>query len=245
MRTMISRSFSRLRTSQPIPHFSSVAGWKFSTSTSDCRMSAFSSSAPSGLRRSSVADFLLRVSDSQGSESPQGVRVPKRRSASPMPGSSSLITSAPNSASCVEQNGPARKLDTSITLTPSSGLTPVFSAACASAIGLTPVSCGRDALDHREHALGLVENRIVHELPVELERRRAGGLGLREGRDDAPGARDLALARREGGVRHRHLIRMDAELPLEAQAADAFGGGAEAVRVLEVDPHGVERRLEP
>ena len=52
--------------------------------------------------------FLLRDSDSQGSESPHSVIVPNRRVASPTPGSSTLITSAPNSPSCVAAKGPAR-----------------------------------------------------------------------------------------------------------------------------------------
>src|ERR1700741_2423810 len=85
--------------------------------------SRLSSAAPSALRRSSVAAFLFRHSESHGSESPHCVIVPNLRSASPTLGSSSLITSAPNSASCVAQNGPARKVDTSITRQPPSGVT--------------------------------------------------------------------------------------------------------------------------
>ncbi len=86
-----------------------VPGWKFSTSTSAWATSRFSRSAPSGLRRSSVADFLLRHSCSQGRESPLSVMVPNLRRGSPTLGSSILITSAPNSASCVAQNGPGEE----------------------------------------------------------------------------------------------------------------------------------------
>jgi len=83
----------------------------------------FSNSAPSGLRKSSVADFLFRHSESQGSVSPFGVTVPNLRKGSPITGNSSLITSAPNSASCVVAKGPEIKVETSITRTPSSGNT--------------------------------------------------------------------------------------------------------------------------
>src|SRR5215813_15130605 len=56
------------------------------------------------------------------SESPDFDGVPKRRKGSPIFGSSTLITSAPNSASCVVQNGPEMKLDRSRTRMPWSGL---------------------------------------------------------------------------------------------------------------------------
>src|ERR1700679_1861801 len=62
--------------------------------------------------------FLLRDSDSQGNVSPHSVIVPNRRVASPTPGSSTLMTSAPNSASCVAANGPARNDATSSTRQP-------------------------------------------------------------------------------------------------------------------------------
>ena len=68
-----------------------------------------------------MTDFLLRLSLSQTRVSPHSVALPKRRSGSPMRGSSTLITSAPNSASKVAQNGPAMKVAMSSTRTPSSG----------------------------------------------------------------------------------------------------------------------------
>ena len=121
MRTITSRGLISFKVSQPRPHFSSVPGWKFSTITSAFSASSLRMRAPSGVRMSSVIDFLLRHSESQGSESPLSVIVPKRRSGSPTWGSSTFNTSAPNSASWVEQKGPARKLETSRTRMSSSG----------------------------------------------------------------------------------------------------------------------------
>jgi hypothetical protein len=70
---------------------------------------------------SKVIDFLFLHSDSHGSESPFSVMVPNLRRASPMVGNSTFKTSAPNSANCVEQKGPAKKLETSRMRTLSSG----------------------------------------------------------------------------------------------------------------------------
>lgn len=103
MRTITRRGLISRSVSQPRPHFSRVPGWKFSTITSTIPTRRLRMAAPSGVRMSSVMDFLLRHSDSHGSESPDSVIVPKRRSASSMRGSSTFHTSAPNSASCVEQ----------------------------------------------------------------------------------------------------------------------------------------------
>ena len=58
-----------------------------------------------------MIDFLFRDSWSQMRLSPVSLAlaVPKRRSGSPTPGCSILMTSAPNSASRVPQNGAARE----------------------------------------------------------------------------------------------------------------------------------------
>ena len=120
---MIRRGLIACSTSHPMPHFSIVPGWKFSTRISASAHMRLSNSAPSGLRKSSVADFLFRHSESQGSVSPLGVTVPNLRKGSPTTGNSSLITSAPNSANCVVAKGPEMKVETSMTRTPSSGNT--------------------------------------------------------------------------------------------------------------------------
>jgi hypothetical protein len=62
------------------------------------------SATPSSDRRLRVIEALLRASDSQASvESARSVGVPKRRNGSPLRGSSTLITSAPNSLRIVAQ----------------------------------------------------------------------------------------------------------------------------------------------
>src|SRR3546814_6220348 len=106
--------------------------------------------------------------------------LPKRRNASPTFGNSSLTTSAPNSANCVEQNGPARKLDTSIIFKPSSGRTPAALSCmpvssvlhcggrhvtrCAGHVSAG--SCrlrGGNPLRGIQHSLGRINNRVVDE----------------------------------------------------------------------------------
>src|SRR5215831_12769991 len=188
MRTITSPWFTALSTSQPRPHFSKVPGWKFSTSTSACLTRRFKSSAPLALRRSRVADFLLRHSCSQASESPLSVMVPNLRSASPTFGSSILMTSAPNSASWVAQKGPARKLDTSMMRMPCRGLT-VCCGAGASVIAVVSVACFGgplgacgDALDCLQHAARAIDDGIVDELALELD----GGGASRFGRLEGP-----------------------------------------------------------
>ena len=95
---------------------------KFSTTMSDWATRRLAIASPAGLRRSSVMQRLLRASLSQLSVAPVAVIVPKVRIVSPLPGSSTLTTSAPNSPSTVAQNGPARTFDRSRTRTPSSAL---------------------------------------------------------------------------------------------------------------------------
>lgn len=102
---------------------------KFSTTMSESATRRLAISSPAGLRRSSVMQRLLRASLSQLSVAPVAVIVPKVRIVSPLPGSSTLTTSAPNSPSTVAQNGPASTLDRSRTRTPSSAF--FFGSPCA------------------------------------------------------------------------------------------------------------------
>ena len=124
MRTITSFGFTSRRASQPTPHRSRVPVRKFSTSTSDLATSCFRRSAPAGLRRSRVIRFLVPrllepdeavagVARARGSRSGAGGRRP--------PAARFLMTSAPNSASRVPQNGAARNVATSRTRTPSIG----------------------------------------------------------------------------------------------------------------------------
>src|SRR5215475_13734627 len=75
---------------------------------------------PSSAWRSSVIDRLFRLNCAKYHESPS-TSTPCRRTGSPSPGGSILITSAPMSASSMLQNGPARIRVRSTTRTPESG----------------------------------------------------------------------------------------------------------------------------
>ncbi len=66
--------------------------------------------------------FLLRCRLTKYAVSPPGSGAPQARAMSPAPRGSSLITSAPKSASIVEQNGPASAWLRSSTFTSSSGM---------------------------------------------------------------------------------------------------------------------------
>src|SRR2546422_7261277 len=78
-----------------------------------------STSTPSADLRSSVMSRLLRLMTRYAADSPSlwGGHV---RDSSPEPRSSTLITSAPRSASSMPQKGPARTREQSMTRTPSS-----------------------------------------------------------------------------------------------------------------------------
>src|SRR5688500_10253051 len=118
-----------LRSSYPRPHFSSVPGLKFSTTTSASEMSRRARSCPSPSRRLMVTDFLLRAM--MGHQRVRACRRwrPQSRMGSRLPGGSSLITSAPKSARSWPQKGPASRLPISTTRTPSRGRVPLSPSA--------------------------------------------------------------------------------------------------------------------
>ena len=58
---MMMSGLTRLSSSGPRPHFSSVPGRKFSSSTSLCRIRSSTIARPCGVFRSSTIDFLLRL----------------------------------------------------------------------------------------------------------------------------------------------------------------------------------------
>ena len=181
-------------------------------------------SAPSGLRMSSVTDFLLRHSDNHGSVSPQGWGEPNLRSGSPTPGSSHLITSAPNSASWVVQNGPAMKLEISMMRMPSSGRGGLFdmvlaSSALAGTIARIAAVGGRNSADSAGGARGrqseapawcIVRARMATAARAcsEFRRRFVGlaglerGAGARERRQIAVGAGGVEYGAAELAAEH-------------------------------------------
>src|SRR5215203_5655155 len=121
--------FVSLRSQYPRPHLSSVPGLKFSTTTSASEMSRRAMACPSSSRRLRVTDFLLRAMMGHHRVRPSLRWRPQTRMGSPLPGGSTLMTSAPKSARSWPQKGPASKLPISTTRTPSSGRTPLSPSA--------------------------------------------------------------------------------------------------------------------
>src|SRR5215211_3668094 len=117
------------RSSYPSLHLSNVPGLKFSTTTSASEMRRRARSCPSSSRRLRVTDFLLRAMIGHHRVCPSLRWRPQTRMGSPLPGGSSLITSAPKSARSWPQKGPARRLPISTTRTPSSGRAPLLPSA--------------------------------------------------------------------------------------------------------------------
>src|SRR5215213_9795174 len=118
-----------LRASYPRPHFSSVPGLKFSTTISPPEMRRRARSCPSRSRRLMVTDFLLRAMIGHQRVRPSLRWRPQARMGSPLPGGSSLMTSAPKSARSWPQKGPASRLPISTTRTPSRGRGPLTLSA--------------------------------------------------------------------------------------------------------------------
>src|SRR2546421_10632764 len=103
-----------------MPQRSSALGRLPSTSTSLTSSNWWKSSCPSGRRRSSVTQRLLRLTLFQTRPMPS-LRSPHVRIGSPDPGCSTLMTSAPNSPSAVPTIGPANSVAASMTRRPSRG----------------------------------------------------------------------------------------------------------------------------
>ena len=110
--------FAFLKTSMPSPHLSSVPVLKFSITTSLFSTSSRNSFFPSSLWKSSVTHFLLRPIAGQRMLTPS-FNGPMARNASPLPGISTLMTSAPKSAISPAAHGAAITVAMSKTLIPS------------------------------------------------------------------------------------------------------------------------------
>jgi hypothetical protein len=98
-----------------------------------------------------------------------------------------------------------------------------------------------DARLGRQHALRLINHRIVDELAVQLNGRGLGGLGGFEGFHDPLRPGDLFGRGTEGCVDDGQLIGMDTELALKAHATGAMGRGGQPFCVLHVDPDRIDR----
>src|SRR6266511_2757917 len=101
------------------PRRASVPGRKFSIKTSERSISCSSTASSSARLRSSEIPTLLRFTSRKYVLAPS-TNGPNVRASSPR-GGSTLITSAPRSASNMPQNGPARTLPSSSTRTPTKG----------------------------------------------------------------------------------------------------------------------------
>src|SRR5581483_10908301 len=71
------------------------------------------------------------------------------------------------------------------------------------------------------------------------------GLGLGESGRDAPGEGDLLVARGEDAVDDRDLVRVNAHLALKAETERGARRGFKTLRVGQIDPDRIERRLDP
>src|SRR5688572_13088866 len=117
----MSLGFSFCNASWEKPSLSSAPGRKFSVSTSAFTRSFRTSSRPSGFCRSTARLFLLRLNTGKN----PAPAASRRRVLSPASGST-LITSAPRSASTSPQEGPITMCANSTTRTSSSGSTKSF-----------------------------------------------------------------------------------------------------------------------
>src|SRR4029450_8728766 len=143
-----------------------VPGRKFSSRTSLFFASLRRTSRPSGAFRFRVMLFLLRFTDMKYVDSPP-TNGGQLRVSSPLPGSSTLMTSAPMSPSILAQKGPARTRVRSRIRTPVSG--PLGFATVSSFPGAL-----REALCDRAHALAGTTGSAPEE-PSAVERTEVRG----------------------------------------------------------------------
>jgi hypothetical protein len=109
MRSTIKRGLAASNSSGPRFQPSIAPGRKFSISTSASRASLRTTSWPSGVRRSSASERLLRDCTCHHTEVPSFSRRHLRKG-SPVPGGSILTTSAPKSASVLAAKGAGDQL---------------------------------------------------------------------------------------------------------------------------------------
>src|SRR5262245_17611435 len=118
------RGLTAFTSAAPSPSLSSAPGRYASRNTSDAAASLHRISTASGRLRSSTRLRLLRLSATKLTLSP--LRIGGVARLMSPPGGSTLITSAPMSASSVPASGPAIKFASSMTRIPASGFDIVF-----------------------------------------------------------------------------------------------------------------------
>ena len=101
------------------PYRANAPGRKFSTTISASSMSVCSSSISAGDLKSAASESLLRLVLRKYADSPSGANGgPQPRVSSPIPGRSTLMTSAPRSPKIIVHSGPASTRLRSSTLSP-------------------------------------------------------------------------------------------------------------------------------
>src|SRR5687767_555895 len=184
------------------PSLSSAPGRKFSVSTSAFLSSLRTRSRPSGFCRSIARLFLLRLNTGKN----PAPAASSRRVLSPA-GGSTLITSAPRSASTSPQDGPITMCANSTTRTPSSGSTKSFGYSRQSE--MTVCRLLRDRVHHqlaRHHQLvevdaGAHAHRLEHEHEVLGDHVAAGAGRERTAAQSAERAVEMAHPFLVGGER--------------------------------------------
>src|SRR3954466_14735891 len=197
MRAYTQPGFTAWTSSGPSPHFSIVPGRKFSTTTSAVAHSSSARRWQSSVRRLSATERLPRAMTDHHSECPLCLCWPHSRSASPFGGASTLMTSAPKSASKVPTYGPAMSGPNSTTRRPVSGPP----ARDLSSVTRHPLPRGERGPTRRDRRVGGGRADL---------RRTARG----EGREDDRRGRAAGVERRAG----------EYEPPGVAQLLDAAGG---------------------
>src|SRR3569623_317481 len=193
MRSTTRRGCASSNWSGPSPQPSRAPGRKFSISTSHSAASLRTISYASGCFRSSASERLLRDCTCHHTVVPSLIRR-QCRSGSPPAGGSTLITSAPKSASVFAANGPAISCPSSSTFRPSSGPA-IRSGPLLRGRGLP---CRRLAIVRRESLVECVQRILLRQQLVQV----VHDLGL-----DAvlEGPEQQAQARLELEVVLRHL----------------------------------------
>src|SRR6266568_5056369 len=197
-----------------------VPGLKFSSTTSALATSLRRMACPSGAFMLRVRLFLLRLTERKYVASPPA-KGGQPRVSSPLPGSSTLMISAPMSPSDIAQKGPARTRVRSMTRRPARG--------------------GRGCLFTRVFFLAVATRASSPD---------AFGQALGNGCDLlTPGARPTPEEPRTVGEAHvgevKHIIeRFDAHAGPDLDAACPLAVAEQACASLELDEGNVQRRLE-
>ena len=99
------------------------------------------------------------------------------------------------------------------------------------------LASGRDTLGDGQDPMHVAQHRLLDQLAVDHDQ---AGVGLLEGADDSPRARDLLRTRREHRVDRRDLLGVNRALAREAEVAGLSRGDLHARRVFEIEVRNVD-----